>query len=259
MTCIPERCYMPRMCHTVVLQTPSSVHPLRRKTPEFFHLHVKRLCITYGSMSMDEANIMLSICTGVVDLAFWLSWPEGNSTSTTTVDKPKMSRVISQLPLRHAELPYDQLVEIERQSLSTGSLPGWCTTLTHLEVVYWTIASRDDHILVPLLERFMALTHLAIDWYPFAPDLHEQVDVASFLQTKPLLHIVLVDAEKESVPDDHTPIDIRIVDLPVSVHGEDPVEEWLGNGPWPRRRLRDGEGERGEERIRKATKDMMTW
>ncbi|KAH6902045.1 hypothetical protein BKA70DRAFT_1435639 [Coprinopsis sp. MPI-PUGE-AT-0042] len=181
-------------------------------------------------MSMDEANIVLSICTGTVDLAFWRSWPEGNSSSTTTVDKSTMAWALSQLSLRHAELPYEELVEIERQSLIVGSFTGWCTTLTHLEVVYWTIASRDGHILVPLLQYLDALTHLAIDWYMFSPDTHKRVDIALFLQTKPLLQIVHVDAENESVPDDHTPIDIRIVYLPLSVHGEDPVEEWLGYG-----------------------------
>ncbi|KAH6902033.1 hypothetical protein BKA70DRAFT_1405349, partial [Coprinopsis sp. MPI-PUGE-AT-0042] len=95
----------PRMFHTIVLQTPSSAHSLQLKSLELLYLHGKRLCVTYGSMSMDEANIVLSICTGVVDLAFWLSWPEGDSIGTTTVDKSTMALALSQLPLWHAELP----------------------------------------------------------------------------------------------------------------------------------------------------------
>ncbi|KAH6903345.1 hypothetical protein BKA70DRAFT_1433859 [Coprinopsis sp. MPI-PUGE-AT-0042] len=179
-------------------------------------------------MSMDEANIALSTCTGVVHLAFWLAWLEGNSASTPpTVGKPTMSRVISQLCLRHAKLPYEQLVEIERKSLRTGSFPGWCTTLTHLEVIYWSLSSKVQHIVTPLLQNLNALTHLAIDWYVFVPELHEQVGIASFLEMKPLPQIMFTDAKKESVPDDHTPIDARIVYVPVVDDREDLVDEWL--------------------------------
>ncbi|KAH6877412.1 hypothetical protein BKA70DRAFT_1346337, partial [Coprinopsis sp. MPI-PUGE-AT-0042] len=156
----------PRMFHTIVLQTPSSVNSLQLKSPEFLHLHGKRLCLTFGSIN----------------------------TGNTTVDKPSMARVVSQLPLHRTELPCEQLVQIERESLCTGSLPVWCTTLTHLKVLYWHLASMDDHIYVPLLQHLGALTHLAIDWCMFVPELHERVDIASFLETKPLLQIVLVDA-----------------------------------------------------------------
>ncbi|KAH6902042.1 hypothetical protein BKA70DRAFT_1308128 [Coprinopsis sp. MPI-PUGE-AT-0042] len=184
----------PRMFHIVVLQTPSSVHSLQLESPEFLHLHVKRLCITFGSVTMDDASAILSICTGTVDLAFWLAYPEGSNTSNANVDKPSMARVVSQLPLQRTELPCEQLVQIEREHLRTGSLPVWCTTLTNLKVLYWHLASMDDHIFVPLLQHLDALTHLAIDWCMFIPELHERVNIASFLETKPLLEIVIVDA-----------------------------------------------------------------
>ncbi|KAH6903344.1 hypothetical protein BKA70DRAFT_1433858 [Coprinopsis sp. MPI-PUGE-AT-0042] len=218
------------MFHTIVLQTPSSAHFLQLKSPDFLHLYVKRLCITFGSMSKDEVSVMLSTCTGIVDLGFWLAWPEGNSTITTTVDKPSMACIISQLPLlRHADLPCEQLAKIGHESLCKGPLPVWCTTLTHLEVLYWGQSSKEGHIVIPLLQHLDALTHLAIDWYLFVPELHERVDVAEFLETKPLLQIVIVDTEKERVPDEHIPIDVRIVYLP-SVDTEDPIDGWLGHG-----------------------------
>ncbi|KAH6902036.1 hypothetical protein BKA70DRAFT_1435631 [Coprinopsis sp. MPI-PUGE-AT-0042] len=66
----------PRMFHTIDLPTYSSVYSFQCKSPELLHPHVKHLCITFGSMSMDEGNIVLSTCTGVVDLAFWLAWPD---------------------------------------------------------------------------------------------------------------------------------------------------------------------------------------
>ncbi|KAH6902031.1 hypothetical protein BKA70DRAFT_678635 [Coprinopsis sp. MPI-PUGE-AT-0042] len=217
----------PRMFHTIVLQTPSSAHSLQLKSSDFLHLHVKRLCITFDSMSMEEASAVLSTCTGIVDLAFWLAWLEVESIDSST--KASMARVISQLPLRRVELPYEQLVEIEREYLRIGSLPGWCMTLTHLEVLYWSLSSKDGHILIPLLQHLESLTHLALDWRIFTPALHERVDIASFLETRPSLQIVLVDTEGGQVPDDHTPIDIRIVYMPI-IDSEDPVEEWLGHG-----------------------------
>ncbi|KAH6903354.1 hypothetical protein BKA70DRAFT_1515189 [Coprinopsis sp. MPI-PUGE-AT-0042] len=160
----------------------SSVCYLQLKSAEFLHLHVKRLCITYGSMSMDETSTVLSTCTGVVNLAFWLAWLEGDSAIDVIIDRPKMSRVISQLPLRRVELPYEQLFEVERKSLGIGFFPGWCMTLTHLEVLYRSLSSKDGHIVVPFLQHLTALAHLALDWRIFSPELHERVDIASFLE-----------------------------------------------------------------------------
>ncbi|KAH6902050.1 hypothetical protein BKA70DRAFT_678961 [Coprinopsis sp. MPI-PUGE-AT-0042] len=217
----------PRMFHTIAIQVLPSLRSLQLKSSEFLHLHVKRLCITFDSMSMDDASNILSTCTGVVDLAFWLAWPEGKDATSTVIDKPSMARVLSNLPLRRIELPYEQLIEIERESLHTGSLPGWCTTLTHLEILYWGLSYKGGHILVPLLQNLSALTHLGLDWRIFTPSIHEQVDIASFLEMKPLFQVVLVETDEGQVLEDHTSIDIRIVYM---TEGEDPVKEWVGRG-----------------------------
>ncbi|KAH6877409.1 hypothetical protein BKA70DRAFT_1448192 [Coprinopsis sp. MPI-PUGE-AT-0042] len=136
-----------------------------------------------------------------------------------------MARVFFQLPLRRVELPYEQIVEIERESLRTRSIPIWCTTLTHLEVLYWD-PPKDGHIVVPLLQHLDALTHLSLNF--FDPEVHERVHIVSLLETKPFLQIVLLDIEPTRIPKDHTPIDIRIVYL---VESNDPVGAWKGHGP----------------------------
>ncbi|KAH6903352.1 hypothetical protein BKA70DRAFT_606385 [Coprinopsis sp. MPI-PUGE-AT-0042] len=256
----------PRMFHTIAIQALPSLRSLQRKPSEFLHLHVKRLCITFDSMSMDDASNILSTCTGVVDLAFWLAWPEDSNINNVNVaDKLLMARVLSNLPLRRIELPYEQLIEIERESLHTGSLPGWRTTLTHLEILYWGLSYKGGHILVPLLQHLSALTHLGIDWRIFTPAIHEQVDIASFLEIRPSLQVVLVDTDDGQVLEDHTPIDIRIVYM---TEGEDPLKEWVGRGSkankWTlaeeevarRRRERRGQEGNGVSELVKAMQNM---
>ncbi|KAH6902028.1 hypothetical protein BKA70DRAFT_1308060 [Coprinopsis sp. MPI-PUGE-AT-0042] len=218
----------PRMFHTVAVQSPTTLRSIQLKPPEFLRLHVKRLCLSLHSISMEEARQILSIYTGVVDLAFWLAWPfESGGTTIDETLKTSLAHAISQLPLQRVELPYEQLLQIERGSLQTGSsLPGWCTTLTHLEVIYWSFSYTEEHLLIPLLQHLACLTHLCIAWAFFVPGVHEQLDIASFLELRPLLQVVLV--ESEQVSEDHTPIsDIRIV---YSSGSDKPVEEWENRG-----------------------------
>ncbi|KAH6877407.1 hypothetical protein BKA70DRAFT_215515 [Coprinopsis sp. MPI-PUGE-AT-0042] len=219
----------PRMFHTVAIQSPPSLRSIQLKPPEFLRLHVKCLCVTLHSISMEEASQILSFCTGVVDLAFWLSWTfQSSGTKIDDSLKTSLAHAISRLPLQRAELPYEQLLQLECESLRKGSsLPGWCTTLTHLEVIYWSFSYTEDHLLVPLLQHLTCLTHLCITWAFFVPEVHEQADIASFLELRPLLQVVVV--ESEQVSDDHTPIgDIRIV---YSAGAANPVKEWENRGP----------------------------
>ncbi|KAH6902029.1 hypothetical protein BKA70DRAFT_1308061 [Coprinopsis sp. MPI-PUGE-AT-0042] len=218
----------PRMFHTVSIQNQYSLRSLQLKSCEFLRLYVKRMCITYGAMTMEEASQILSTCTDIVDLAFWLAWPSESTTGIAFDIKRKASiaRSLSQLPLQRVEITYEHLLGIERQSVLLGSLPGWCTTLTHLEVLFWRLSSATNHIVVPLLQHLHALTHLCITWPPFIPELHEQVDIASILIQKPSLKFILVDTEQ--VSDSYIPIDIRIVYLATA--GNDPDEEWADRG-----------------------------
>jgi hypothetical protein len=201
------------------------------KPAEFFSLHVKRLCITYGAVTMAQATQILSTCTSIFDLAFWIEWPSdhgsGDSGSSTPLahEKLSMARVLSQLPaLRRLELPYEHLVEIER----AGNLPCWSSTLTHFEVVFWNFSSKEGRISVPLLRDLVSLTHLCIIWQEYDLEVHEKGDVASILESRPSLQVVLVDVEEEIIPDDHVPVDVRIV---YRTEGDDPVVEWRDQEP----------------------------
>ncbi|KAH6877423.1 hypothetical protein BKA70DRAFT_1475810 [Coprinopsis sp. MPI-PUGE-AT-0042] len=174
-----------------------------RVHPQMFHTIAiqTRSCITYNAISMQAASHILSTCTstGVVDLAFWLIWPsETRSTTTEYSLKTSMACLLSNLPLMRIGLAYEQF-QIEHEGLHRGSLHVWCTTLTHLEIFYWPL---------------------------FVPELHEKVDLASILEERPSLEIVLVDTERADAH--RVPIDIRIVYS--SADDDDPVEQWAG---WP--------------------------
>jgi hypothetical protein len=242
------------MFHTVSIQSLFSFNSVQLKPPEFLRVHVKRLCLTFGAISMDAASEVLSTCESLVDLAFWLGWSSGRRRTTPNIDKSTMAHVISQLPrLRRAELPYEQLVEIEKAQ----SLPLWSTNLTHLEVLYWTLSSTGKHIDVPLLRELTSLTHLCIDWRFYVVEIHEKEDVTQFLTVKPSLQVLVIDTGEGQIADGHKPIDIRVV---YYVEDEDPVDEWKDEGPRPgkwtwaeaevanRRRLRS-EGAKQEEEL----------
>jgi hypothetical protein len=217
----------------VIIQKLSTMESIQLKPADFLGLHVKRMCITCNAIVMEEATHILSICTNIVDLAFWLS-PFVNSSGkdipalgpgSGAQDTP-IAHVLSRLPLQRLEVRYERILQLECESVRVGELPGWCATLTHLDIFCWTLSSRTSHIpQPPLLLHLPALTHLSIGWSEFEPGLHEKEDIASFLAAKPLLQVVLVDTEE--VDDDHVPIDDRIVYLPASA---DPVREWANQG-----------------------------
>jgi hypothetical protein len=218
------------MFHTIVIDKNSHLVSIHLKPSDFLCLHVRRVCITFDAISMARASEFLSTCASIVDLAFWLAWPRENeysvhiSRSVLPKDKIPRARVLSELlALRRVELPHEQLVEIER----AGILPRWCMSLTHLWILYWTASSKDQHIDVPFLQDMVSLTHLHIHWQRYEIEIHEKIDVVSFLQARPLLHMVLIGTGEGLIPDGHMPVDVRIV---YRTKGDDPVGEWRDQG-----------------------------
>lgn len=224
----------PRIFHTVVLQTTSSrlakvaLDSVMLKSPEFLGLNVKRLCITFGSIVIPDAGRIISACTGVTELALWVPW------SFPSKDQPVVQRQVIhplfELPLKRLELGYEHIVEVEQESIRRGSLPRWCTTLTHLDVLYWDFASHGGSIKVPMLDKLSALTHLAVDWRSFTPDSHEP-DLLCILDLRPGLQVLLAYlGEWAAWAKERIPLDARIIYLTTD---QDPVEEWLDEGPHP--------------------------
>jgi hypothetical protein len=211
------------MFHTVFIDKNSHFESIQLKPSDFLCIYVKRVCISYGAITMAQATQILSNCTNIVHLVFWLDWPskkKKKNRKSLAHEKTSMVRVLSQLPaLRRLESSYESLIEIEQ----TGNLPRWCLTLTHLEVIYWNCSYKDDHINVPILRDFVSLTHLHIMWQEYDLKVHEKGDIMALLEAKPSLQVVLVDLEEEFIPDDHIPVDVRIVYRP---EGDDSVEEW---------------------------------
>jgi hypothetical protein len=206
---------------------------IQLKPADFLRVHVKRMCIVFNSILMEEAIHILSFCTNIVDLAFWLSPSTGiggidAGASGGGAQDTAIAHVICQLPLQRLEVRYERILHIECESVRAGVLPGWCTTLTHLEVFYWSLCSIASHIpQPPFLSNLPALTHLGISWPDFDPELHEGQDLSSFLEMRPLLQVVVVDADTIYVDVDHVPVDDRIVYLPA---GDDPIWHWANQG-----------------------------
>jgi hypothetical protein len=219
------------MFHTVFIEKDSHLGSVLLKPSHFLCLHVKRVCITYGAITMAQAIQFLSTCTNILHLALWLEWPSEQvyndrySGRSLAQDKLSMIRVLSQLhSLRRVELPYEQLVEIEPPA---GSLIRWGSTLTHFEFIHWDFSSKDEHIRVPLLRDLVSLTHLFIGWQQYDLEMHEK-DVMSILEAKPSLQVALVYTEEGMIPDDHIPVDARIV---YRTEVDNPVWQWRDQGP----------------------------
>ncbi|KAG5642160.1 hypothetical protein DXG03_003544 [Asterophora parasitica] len=121
------------------------LYTINSRPPSFFTANVKSLCIP-GDIHPDAALRVLTVCQGVVNLAFWIS--------DYRPTPPPFSAIASLRP--------------QRLSLNTGGLFGricpdfthpFFEQVTHLEVVDWPgmLISGSHFQLLP------ALTHLALD------------------------------------------------------------------------------------------------
>lgn len=215
------------MFRTVSLKYRSSFRSLKHKSPEFLRLHVKRMDITIRSLPLEDASYAFSKCTGIIDLCLWTSWMQGGSIQS---QKEALISALSQLPRRHLALPYELLEEIRYEGSPT---PAWCTTLTHLELHshYWRPSYGTQHIgVVSGLQHLHALTHLCVAWPVSVPEPRARVYLASILELRPSLRVLLVPTSK-ILPDDYTPSDIRIVYQMGDSDHENPDSFW----EWTRR------------------------
>lgn len=117
--------------------------------PKFFAAHVRKMCLSV-SVSAEDAERILRVCTGVVDLAFWVDYLGTFPNSST-------APFISQLPLRRLSIEHSHLMSLFPPSPKPQH--AWCNTLTHLSIVFWTseISSPSSE-----LRSLCSLTHLAL-------------------------------------------------------------------------------------------------
>ncbi|TFK68811.1 hypothetical protein BDN72DRAFT_897787 [Pluteus cervinus] len=181
------------------------------KPRQFFAAHVKRLCLSV-SVSAPNAAHILTVCTGVRDLAFWVDFLGASPT-----DVGSLHSYISPLPLRRLSMELSHILDLMTRSGDLSQYP-WSAGLTHLDVVFWT---HEETPSIPGLERFPALTHLAL-WLQ-----HSRVSatsLATILSACNLLRIlvIVVDEAESLAPDQDTFADPRIVLIPYL----DVVPDW---------------------------------
>ena len=174
--------------------------------PEFFAVHVKKLCLSV-SVSAKNGQRILSICTGVTDIAFWLDY-------LGTYPRHSIAPLMTSLPLRRLSIELKHFL-----SLFTGpeSNHGWCDTLTHLDIIFWT---HELSPAIPHLEKLSSLTHLALRLR------HSQAQEASLLailSARKSLKVLVIFDESDNPGDTTWPGDPRVVYLP---YPSNVVREW---------------------------------
>lgn len=146
------------------------------KPPEFFAAHVKHLCLSI-SVTAQKAIRILSVCTGVVELALWVNFggprslfapgaepnhnptppafPSPANSSSEPVANPGV--YLAALALRRLSIEHKHIVSFFAAPRSVR--PAWYSTLTHLEVVFWERVLAPD---IPGIGELTSLTHLSL-------------------------------------------------------------------------------------------------
>jgi len=203
--------------------------------PEFFSVHVTKLCLSV-SVSAKNAKRILSTCTGVIDLAFWVDY-------LGTYPRHSIVPLISPLLLRRLSIELKHFL-----SLFTDAEPdhGWCETLTHLDIIFWT---HELSPAIPHLEKLSSLTHLALRLR------HGQAQEASLLaivSARKSLKVLVIYDESDDPEDITWPADPRVVYLP---YPSNVVREWETQA----KRSPDCSWSRAEDLVRKRTAERITF
>lgn len=140
--------------------------------PKFFAAHARKMCLSV-SVTAEDAERILRVCTGVVDLAFWVDY-------LGTFPNASIVPFISQLPLQRLSIEHSHFVSLF--SASPKPQHAWCNTLTHLSIIFWTseISSPSSE-----LRSLCSLTHLALKMYDVcAPEdyIHQTLSACETLQ-----------------------------------------------------------------------------
>ena len=172
----------------------------------FLSHHVKKICLSV-SVRPTHAERILTTCTGVTDLAFWVDYLGGS---------PSLSIVpfISPLPLRRLSIELAHFMSLFAQP---GARHAWLNSLTHLDIIFWT------HVPAPAvshLDQLPSLTHLALRLRHNHP---EENSLISILSACKCLKLLVILDEMESVEESVWTTDPRVVYIP---YPPNIVREW---------------------------------
>ncbi|KAJ7146312.1 hypothetical protein C8R44DRAFT_11848 [Mycena epipterygia] len=116
-----------------------------KKPPDFFATAVKTLCIPYF-VPAAEARRILSACTGVEKLAFWVEHFEPQ------LEPP----LFTQLSLRRLSIAFRQLSDMITATIPSQS--SWLSSITHVDLAFRGDVRTSD---LADLSRLPRLSHVA--------------------------------------------------------------------------------------------------
>jgi hypothetical protein len=184
---------------------------------DFVAINVKRLCLSV-SVGGDSAARILRACNGVVDLAFWVDYLQAFS-------EHSLLAIISPLPLRRLSIELSHYRSLFREP------PAWCDTLTHLDIIFWSLETSP---VVPYLDKLPSLSHLLLRLGDNRTKKHSLLAILSACKA---LKILVIYDEWDGTEDAVLTVDPRVVKIcyPVNV-----VRDWEtrakldGNCTWSR-------------------------
>ncbi|KAF8155573.1 hypothetical protein B0H34DRAFT_660129 [Crassisporium funariophilum] len=203
--------------------------------PEFFSTNVKRLCLSV-SVGGRNATRILAACSGIVDLAFWVDYLRAFPNNSLTP-------YISPLPLRRLSIEFSHYLHLFRDPQMR---PGWCETLTHLDIIFW---QEEKSPVLPHLEELSSLTHLLLRLR------HNQIrdnSLLAILSACQYLKLLIIYDDTDTTEDTISSVDSRVVHMRYPPHI---VREWEAQAVqdpgcvWAR----------AEELIRRHTAERQRW
>jgi hypothetical protein len=169
------------------------VRTMESMSPDFIAINVKRLCLSV-SVGEDNAAHILSSCTGVVDLAFWLDY-------LGTFQEQSLSALISPLPLRRLSIELSHYRTLFHESAA------WCETLTHLDIIFW---SRETSPVIPHLDKLPSLSHLLLR---LRHNRAKKGSLLAILSACKALKILVIYDESDRTEDAVLAVDPRVVKI----------------------------------------------
>ncbi|KAF9530484.1 hypothetical protein CPB83DRAFT_892760 [Crepidotus variabilis] len=181
--------------NTSFLETIQSRH----NSPTFFTKHIRKLCLPYYIPSKD-AELILSLCSDVVDLAFWVDYH-------SSFPGRSIVPLLTSFPLRRLNIEARHF-----ESLFVGvNQPAWLHALSHLSIVYW---NHDYPPELRHLDKLSSLTHLSLN---VNDDHLTSTSLGKILSACKQLKLIAIYGQQQLLDQSVRPVDSRVVFTTYSV------------------------------------------
>ena len=200
---------LPKIYEIVTLgsrDTQLFLRTLRYFPGHFFANHVKKLCLSVSVIG-KHAESILSACSGVTDLAFWVDYLR------TPPSRSLLPVIFSTLPLRRLSIELEHFIFL----FSDPSVNhAWCDGLTHLDIRFWKHTTSP---IIPYLDRFPSLAYLALRLQHNQPCEASLLNILSVCKTLQIM-IIYDHSEGEELI---WPMDPRVIYLP---YPPNVIQDW---------------------------------